>query len=150
MKKTFCLLTTLILAGTIQAAPLKLDNYEAIKQELLTGNAVKVIVEFAKCQILFGDTGKPMRHIVGLMIDNFMISDKTKAITTSHSFMNSLDKRTPYGLIGYRLGDISVMPNNDVIVDTAVLRIPEYNAIGQIRFQCKMSEAAHFFSPNRN
>jgi len=147
-KKTVGSFTALILVGTLHASPQKINSYEVIKNSLLRGNAVKVIVDFGKCTFLSGDTGKPLRHTVGLMIENFMISYNTKAITTSHGFINSLDKRTPYGLVGYRLGDISIMPNNDVIVDTAVMRLPEYTIIGQIRLSCKMTEAANFYMPD--
>src|SRR5579871_4729966 len=118
-KKIFVFILTMFLTQTINAQ--KLENYDALYATLLDGKSVKTIIDFSKCKITEGGN-KPIRHILGAMIENFMISDKTKGISISHSFLNSLDKRTPYGSYGYRLGDITVMPNNNVIVDTVVVR----------------------------
>lgn len=148
-KKSLIFTSVCLLTGTIHASPLKLDNYEAIKQELLGGKAVKAIIDFSKCKLVEGDNGgRSISHTVGLIIENFMISGRSNIIYTSHGFLNSLDGRKPYAVVGYRLGGIAVTPNNDVYVDTAVLTLPAYNSVSPFRLLCKMTEGANFYTSN--
>lgn len=128
----------LSLSTTLSAATIKLEDYASIKNALLTGNDVKVIVDFEKdCTTTEQPGPQKSPNIFSMTFHSFLIDHKTKAIITNASFLNPSDG-SPFKAAAYSIGEVNILPNNTVTVDTYVITVPQYKTALATHDSCKI------------
>lgn len=144
--KTLSLVSALLISSTTFAAHEKLNSYDAIKNKLLSGETIKAIVDFehdCKTQSNPGPNDSP--NTLGFIFDEFVINYRTKEIIAGMNFLNANNDSNPFGQAGYSIGEIAVLPNNTVIVETYAVGVPDYKTMQTTKDICTIStdKSAH-------
>ncbi len=151
LKKLFCL-SFLLSATYAYATNEKLTDYKMIKNSVLNGSTIKMVMDLKNhCKVTYdytNDDGPPTKlNILVSSLTDFSIKVDTNYIMWMSSIMGDGDEKYPGN---YQTSVIYISPDNQVNLETKIIALPSYKLLKNTRFLCtienKTSVGVKFFA----